>query len=209
MYERFTDRSRKVMQLANQAAVSLNHEYVGTEHILIGLLGEGSGVGANVLKNLGLDLNEVRLEVDKIVQAGPDVVTMGKLPQTPRAKKVLEYAIEDARTLKHNYVGTEHLLLGLLREKDGIAVQVLTNFGVSLDAVREEVMILLGIPSEETTRTALGDNERTARHERLVWSGVATPNKESRKLEEIKKIVELATDPMAALQAIKNLLNRE
>ena len=93
MYERFTDRARKVMQLANQEAQRFNHEYIGTEHILLGLVKEGSGVAANVLKNLEVDLRKIRLEVEKIVQSGPDMVTMGKLPQTPRAKKVVEYAI--------------------------------------------------------------------------------------------------------------------
>src|SRR5881296_466506 len=144
MYERFTDRARKVMQLANQEAQRLNHEYIGTEHILLGLVKEGSGVAANVLKNLDVDLRKIRLEVEKIVQAGPDMVTMGKLPQTPRAKKVIEYAIEEARQLNHNYVGTEHLLLGLLREHDGVAAQVLMNLGLRLEDVREEVLNLLG-----------------------------------------------------------------
>ena len=123
MYERFTDRARKVMQLANQEAQRFNHEYIGTEHILLGLVKEGSGVAANVLKNLDIDLRKIRLEVEKIVQSGPDMVTMGKLPQTPRAKKVIEYSIEEARNLNHNYVGTEHLLLGLLREQEGVAAE--------------------------------------------------------------------------------------
>ncbi|TWT61631.1 ATP-dependent Clp protease ATP-binding subunit [Rubinisphaera italica] len=144
MYERFTDRARKVMQLANQEAQRFNHEYIGTEHILLGLVKEGSGVAANVLKNLEVDLRKIRLEVEKIVQTGPDMVTMGKLPQTPRAKKVIEYAMEEARNLNHNYVGTEHLLLGLLREQEGVAAQVLMNLGMKLEDVREEVLNLLG-----------------------------------------------------------------
>ncbi|MCH2137737.1 MAG: ATP-dependent Clp protease ATP-binding subunit [Phycisphaerales bacterium] len=144
MFERLTDRARKVMALANQEAQRFNHEYIGTEHILLGLVKEGSGVGANVLKNLDIDLRKVRLEVEKLVKSGPEMVTMGKLPQTPRAKKVLEYAIEEARNLNHNYVGTEHLLLGLLREQDGVAAQVLMNLGVKLEEVREEVLNLLG-----------------------------------------------------------------
>jgi ATP-dependent Clp protease ATP-binding subunit ClpC len=144
MYERFTDRARKVMQLANQEAQRFNHEYIGTEHILLGLVKEGSGVAANVLKNLEVDLRKIRLEVEKIVQSGPDMVTMGKLPQTPRAKKVIEYAMEEARNLNHNYVGTEHLLLGLLREQEGVAAQVLMNLGLKLEDVREEVLNLLG-----------------------------------------------------------------
>ena len=144
MFERLTDRARKVMALANQEAQRFNHEYIGTEHILLGLVKEGSGVGANVLKHLEIDLRKVRLEVEKLVKSGPEMVTMGKLPQTPRAKKVIEYAIEEARSLNHNYVGTEHLLLGLLREQDGVAAQVLMNLGLKLEDVREEVLNLLG-----------------------------------------------------------------
>jgi len=149
MYERFTDRARKVMQLANQEAQRFNHEYIGTEHILLGLIKEGTGVAANVLRNLDIDLRKIRLEVEKLVQSGPDMVTMGKLPHTPRAKKVLEYAVEEARNLNHNYVGTEHLLLGLLREQEGVAAQVLMNLGVRLEDVREEVLNLLGHGSIE------------------------------------------------------------
>src|SRR5262245_17654687 len=144
MYERFTDRARKVMQLANQEAQRFNHEYIGTEHILLGLVKEGSGVAANVLKNLEVDLRKIRLEVEKLVQSGPEMVTMGKLPQTPRAKKVIEYSMEEARNLNHNYVGTEHILLGLLREQEGVAAQVLVNMGLKLEEVREEVLNLLG-----------------------------------------------------------------
>jgi len=144
MFERFTDRARKVMALANQEAQRFNHEYIGTEHVLLGLVKEGSGVGANVLKNLDVDIKKLRLEIEKLVKSGPDMVTMGKLPQTPRAKKVIEYAIEEARALNHNYVGTEHILLGLLRETEGIAAQVLMNLGLKLEDVRQEVLNLLG-----------------------------------------------------------------
>ncbi len=148
MYERFTDRARKVMQLANQEAQRLNHEYLGTEHVLLGLVKEGSGVAAWVLANLNVDLGAIRREAEKIVQSGPDMVTMGKMPQTPSTKKVIEYAIEEARNLNHNYVGTEHLLLGLLREQKGVAAQVLMNLGLKLEDVREEVLNLLGHGSE-------------------------------------------------------------
>jgi len=144
MYERFTDRARKVMQLANQEAQRFNHEYIGTEHMLLGLVKEGTGVAANVLKNLDVDLRKIRLEVEKLVQSGPEMITMGKLPQTPRAKKVIEYSMEEARQLAHNFVGTEHILLGLLREQEGVAAQVLMNLGMKLEDVREEVLNLLG-----------------------------------------------------------------
>jgi len=158
MYERFTDRARKVMQLANQEAQRFNHEYIGTEHVLLGLIKEGSGVAANVLKNLDVDLRKIRMEVEKLVQSGPDMVTMGKLPQTPRAKKVIEYSMEEARNLGHNYVGTEHILLGLLREQEGVAAQVLMNLGLKLEEVREEVLNLLGhgIESEGGERSPAG-----------------------------------------------------
>ncbi len=166
MYERFTDRARKVMQLANQEAQRFNHEYIGTEHILLGLIKEGSGVAANVLKNLDVDLRKIRLEVEKLVQSGPDMVTMGKLPQTPRAKKVIEYSMEEARNLNHNYVGTEHILLGLLREQEGVAAQVLMNLGLKLEDVREEVLNLLGHGVE-------GEGERGGRE----GGGESSPSK--------------------------------
>jgi ATP-dependent Clp protease ATP-binding subunit ClpC len=150
MYEKFTDRARKVMQLANQEAQRFNHEYIGTEHILLGLVKEGSGVAANVLKNLDVDLRKIRMEVENIVKSGPDMVTMGRLPQTPRARKVIEYSMEEARNLNHNYVGTEHILLGLLREQEGVAAQVLMNLNLKLEDVREEVLNLLGHGMEPT-----------------------------------------------------------
>ncbi|MBL4590584.1 MAG: NDP-hexose 4-ketoreductase, partial [Phycisphaerales bacterium] len=161
MFERFTDRARKVMALANQEAQRFNHEYIGTEHILLGLVKEGSGVGANVLKNLDVDLRKVRLEVEKLVRAGPEMVTMGRLPQTPRAKKVIEYAIEEARNLNHNYVGTEHILLGLLREHDGVAAQVLMNLGLKLEEVREEVLNLLGAGAENESEMSSGPSSES------------------------------------------------
>ena len=146
MYERFTDRARKVIQLAEHEAFRFNHEYIGTEHILLGLVKEGSGVAANVLKNLDIDLRKIRLEVEKIVQHGPAEAEWvgGRLPQNPYAKQAIEFAIEEARALNHNYVGTEHLLLGLVREPEGIAAQALSNLGLRLEDVRKEVLDLLG-----------------------------------------------------------------
>jgi len=171
MFERFTDRARKVMALANQEAQRFNHEYIGTEHVLLGLVKEGSGVGANVLRSLDIDLRKVRLEVEKLVKSGPDMVTMGKLPQTPRAKKVIEYAIEEARSLNHNYVGTEHMLLGLLREHDGVAAQVLMNLGLKLEEVRDGVLNLLGAGIEAEAGDGVGGGQRGER------SGKATKSK--------------------------------
>src|SRR6476619_5756317 len=168
MYERFTDRARKVMQIANQEAQRFNHEYIGTEHMLLGLIKEGSGVAANVLKNLDVDLRRVRREVERIVQTGPGGggIAVGQRPQTPRAKKVIEYAIDEARGLNHNYVGTEHLLLGLLREQEGVAAQVFMNLGLKLEDVREEVLNLLGhnpMATEEGGGSGAGSGERQAR----------------------------------------------
>jgi ATP-dependent Clp protease ATP-binding subunit ClpC len=159
MYERFTDRARKVMQLANQEAQRFNHEYIGTEHMLLGLVKEGTGVAANVLKNLDVDLRKIRLEVEKLVQSGPEMITMGKLPQTPRAKKVIEYSMEEARNLNHSFVGTEHLLLGLLREQEGVAAQVLLNLDIKLEDVREEVLNLLGSGLEGAEGSERGGRE--------------------------------------------------
>src|SRR4051812_17509880 len=144
MFDRFTDRARKVMGLARQEAQRFNHQYIGTEHILLGLIQEGSGVAANVLRNLDVDPEKIRVEVEKIVQDGPTMATLGQLPFTPRAKKVLELASEEATNLRHNYIGTEHLLLGLIRENEGVAAQVLMNLGLKLEEVREEVLELLG-----------------------------------------------------------------
>ncbi len=148
MYERFTDRARKIMKLANQEAQRFNHEYIGTEHILLGLVGEGSGVGVNVLKNLDVDLRKIHFEVEKLVQRGPNKVSMGRLPQTPRAKKVIEHAMKAARDLGHNYVGTEHVLLGLFCERETVAAQILMNLGLRLENVRAEVLALLGAASK-------------------------------------------------------------
>ena len=149
MFDRFTERARKVMSLARQEAQRFNHDYIGTEHILLGLVQEGSGVAAHVLKNLEVEPKKIRLEVEKIVKNGTNMVTMGQLPFTPRAKKVLELALEEAQNLGHNYIGTEHLLLGLIRENEGIAAQVLLNLGTKLEEVREEVLELLGADQGE------------------------------------------------------------
>lgn len=143
MYERFTDIARKTMQLANMEAQRFNHEYIGTEHLLLGLIKEGSGVAASVLKNLNMDLRKIRHEVEKIVHSGPDTVTMGRLPQTPNAKKVIEYAIKKAVELQHNYVGTEHILLGLLRVEEAVAAQVLMQLGLTLEGTRAAIRKLL------------------------------------------------------------------
>ncbi len=153
MYERFTDRARKVMQLANQEAERFHHEYIGTEHMLLGLIREGTGVGATVLRNLGVDLQHIVLEVEnlieKLILSSPKLSLPRKLPHTPRAKMAAEQAMNEARSLKHKTVGTEHLLLGLLYEKEGLAAVVLMNLGVTLEKARAEVRNLAASPTEQ------------------------------------------------------------
>jgi ATP-dependent Clp protease ATP-binding subunit ClpC len=144
MFNRFTERARKVIILAKEEARRFNHDYIGTEHILLGLIREGEGVAAAVLQKLEVSLENIRLEIEKLVQPGPTTQIIGDIPFTPRAKKALELAAEEARSLGHNYIGTEHLLLGLIREGEGIASQVLLNLGMDLNSVRNEVMGLLG-----------------------------------------------------------------
>ncbi|MBI1976804.1 MAG: AAA family ATPase, partial [Candidatus Omnitrophica bacterium] len=144
MFNRFTERARKVVLLAKEEAKRFNHDYIGTEHVLLGLIREGEGVAAAVLQKLGLSPDNIRLEVEKLVQPGPATMVSGDIPFTPKAKKVIELAMDEARALGHNYIGTEHLLLGLIREGEGVASQVLLNMGLDLNKVRNEVMNLLG-----------------------------------------------------------------
>jgi ATP-dependent Clp protease ATP-binding subunit ClpC len=140
MFEKFTNRAKQVIKLAKKEAQRMNHNYLGTEHLLLGLLKLGQGVAVNVLRNLNLDFDTVRAEVEKLVGYGPEIQVYGDPALTGRVKKVFEYANEEATTLNHNYVGTEHLLLGLLRQTDGVAAQVLENLNVNLKEVRKEVL---------------------------------------------------------------------
>jgi ATP-dependent Clp protease ATP-binding subunit ClpC len=140
----FTDRVRKVLAMAREEAIRLQHDYVGTEHILLGLIKEGEGVAAAVLTNLNVDLEQINERIEEAVRKGKATIALGELPYTSRAKKVLEYAMAEARELNHSYVGTEHLLLGLLREEKGIAAQVLNSLGVTLEDARAETLKLLG-----------------------------------------------------------------
>ncbi len=144
MFNRFTERARKVIVYAKEEARRFNHDYIGTEHLLLGLIREGEGVAAAVLQKLGLDLETIRLEVEKLVQPGPQTQVLGDIPFTPRSKKALELSAEEARALGHNYIGTEHLLLGLVKEGEGMAYRVLLNLGLDLGKLRNEVMELLG-----------------------------------------------------------------
>ena len=151
----FTERTRKVLAMAQEEAIRLRHEYMGTEHILLGLIREGEGVAAAVLQNLNVDLDEIQQKIEETVKKGKAAQATGPdLPYTSRAKKVLELAMSEARELNHSYVGTEHLLLGLLREEKGIAAQVLTDAGVNLEAARAETLRLLGTEMPQGGATA-------------------------------------------------------
>ena len=149
MFERFTEKAIKVIMLAQEEARRLGHNFVGTEQILLGLIGEGTGVAAKVLKSMGVNLKDARIEVEKIIGRGSGFVAV-EIPFTPRAKRVLELSLEEARQLGHNYIGTEHLLLGLIREGEGVAARVLENLGVDLAKVRTQVIRMLGETAEVT-----------------------------------------------------------
>jgi ATP-dependent Clp protease ATP-binding subunit ClpC len=141
-FDKFTERARKVLSLAQEEAQRFNHNYIGTEHLLLGLVREGDGVAAKVLSNLGVELNKVRSAVEFIIGRG-DRIVLGDIGLTPRAKKVIELAVDEARRLNHHYIGTEHLLLGLVREGEGIAAGVLESLGVNLEKVRTQTIQVL------------------------------------------------------------------
>jgi ATP-dependent Clp protease ATP-binding subunit ClpC len=166
VFERFTDRARRVVVLAQEEARMLNHNYIGTEHILLGLIHEGQGVAARALEALGISLEQVRKDVEELIgEGGSD--SPSHIPFTPRAKKVLELALREALQLGHNYIGTEHILLGLVREGEGVGAQVLRHRGASLDAIRVEVSSLLTGYQEEAATGTPEQPEATAHDEPL------------------------------------------
>ena len=146
MFERFTERARQVIVLAQDEARLLKHNYIGTEHLLLGLLREEEGIAARVLESLDIDLETVRAQVARVVGEGDEAAT-GQVPFTPRAKKVLELALREARSLRHNYIGTEHILLGVARENEGVAARILLDLGADAEKVGHEVVRLLGGPA--------------------------------------------------------------
>ena len=172
----FTDRVRKVLAMAREEAIRLQHDYVGTEHILLGLIREGEGVAAAVLQHLSVDLEQIHERVEESVRKGKATIALGELPYTSRAKKVLEFAMKEARELTHSYVGTEHLLLGLLREEKGIAAQVLNSLGVTLDEARGETLKVLGTDVTPSEPTGVGVGEEVS----SVSSGSAKGDKKSK-----------------------------
>ncbi len=153
MFERFTDRARRVVVLAQEEARELNHNYIGTEHLLLGIVRDGEGVGAMALQALGVSLGDVRRQVIEIVGVGSQTPS-GHVPFTPRGKKVLELALREALQMGHDYIGTEHIVLGLVREEEGVAAQVLVQQGLTLEAVREQVLRQLSEISGEQVEAA-------------------------------------------------------
>nr|QUE29260.1 ClpC [Erythrotrichia welwitschii] len=160
MFERFTEKAIKVIMLAQEEARRLGHNFVGTEQILLGLIGEGTGIAAQVLKSMNVNLKDARIEVEKIIGRGSGFVAV-EIPFTPRAKRVLELSLEEARQLGHNYIGTEHLLMGLVREGEGVAARVLENLGVNVSSIRAEVIQMLGENSESTVSNNSGGQARS------------------------------------------------
>ncbi len=156
MFERFTERARQVVVLAQDEARELRHNYIGTEHLLLGLLREEEGLAARVLASLGITVEEVRAQLARIVGPG-DETTTGQIPFTPRAKKVLELALREALSLGHNYIGTEHILLGVVRENEGVGARILLSFGADAETVRNEIIRLLSGPGRQVEGGAFGD----------------------------------------------------
>src|SRR5947199_3232434 len=163
MFERFTDRARRVVVLAQEEARMLNHNYIGTEHILLGLIHEGEGVAARALESLGISLEAVRQQVEDIIGQGQQAPS-GHIPFTPRANKVLELASQEGLQLGHNYIGTEHILLGLIREGEGVAAQILVKLGADLARARAQVLqVLSGFTPSESPETAPAEPPRCPR----------------------------------------------
>jgi len=184
MFERFTDRARRVVVLAQEEARMLDHSYIGTEHILLGLIREGEGVAAKALESLGISLDAVRQQVEEIIGRGQHAPS-GHIPFTPRAKKVLELSLRESLQLGHNYIGTEHILLGLIREGDGVAAQVLATLGADLNRVRQQVIQLLHGRVQPKDASAVADDlrarlvsvaARLAAIERRLGDGAAEAN---------------------------------
>ena len=181
MFDKFTNRAKQVIKLAKKEAQRLNHNYLGTEHVLLGLLKLGQGIAVNVLRNLNLDYETIRNEVERIVGFGPEIQVYGDPALTGKVKKVFEFANEEATNLNHNYVGTEHLLLALLRQTDGVAAQVLENLNVNLKEIRKEIL-----------------KELETFNLQLPPMGVGTNNTNNQRQQERQAA---ATDKMPALKA--------
>lgn len=182
MYEKFTNKAREAIKCAKKEAERLNHDYIGTEHILLGIVKEGTGIAFNVLENFELDYDKIKNAVEKLAKPSPDTVTVGEIPFTPRAKKVLDYGIEEAKKLEHDYIGTEHLLLGLLRETEGIAIQSLSALGIKVSDIRKEVLRFLEkdddtITDSASTSTPQANATSEGKQPKKQQSASASPSK--------------------------------
>jgi len=194
MFERFTEKAIKVIMLAQEEARRLGHNFVGTEQILLGLIGEGTGIGPKVLKAMGVNLKDARQEVEKIIGRGSGFVAV-EIPFTPRAKRVLELSLEEARQLGHNYIGTEHLLLGLIREGEGVAARVLENLGVDLSKVRSQIIRSLG----DNTDVSNGNNANRSKTPTLEEFGTNLTQKATEgrldpvvgRAKEIERVIQI------------------
>src|ERR1700756_2443955 len=196
MFERFTDRARRVVVLAQEEARMLNHNYIGTEHILLGLIHEGEGVAAKALESLGISLEAVRQQVEEIIGQGQQAPS-GHIPFTPRAKKVLELSLREALQLGHNYIGTEHILLGLIREGEGVAAQVLVRLGADLNRVRAEVIKLVHGGHGEAER-AVGHRPSPAIREVLLRDVQSALRSIEKRLTAIERHLGMTERPAAA-----------
>ena len=219
MFERFTDRARRVVVLAQEEARMLYHDYIGTEHILLGLVHEGEGVAAKALESLGISLEAVRQQVEEIIGQGQEIPS-GHIPFTPRAKKVLELSLREALQLGHDYIGTEHILLGLIREGDGVAAQVLIRLGADLNRVRQQVIQLIrgqqppghqpageGAPVPEVQARLDAIEGRLAAVEQRVGTGPDTSDLDEQ-IAQVRREKESAVDAHDYEQAAA-LRNRE
>ena len=180
MFERFTERARQVVVLAQDEARALKHNYIGTEHILLGLLREEEGLAARVLESLDITVEEVRAQVARIVGQG-DEVTTGQIPFTPRAKKVLELALREALSLGHNYIGTEHILLGLVRENEGVAARILLDFDADAEKIRNEIIRMLSGPGRRQAGAGGGPAARSRSPRSSSTSSAATSRSRRRR----------------------------
>ena len=181
MFERFTERARQVVVLAQDEARALKHNYIGTEHILLGLLREEEGLAARVLDSLDITVEDVRANVARIVGQGEEVTT-GQIPFTPRAKKVLELALREALSLGHNYIGTEHILLGLVRENEGVAARILLDFDADAEKIRNEIIRMLSGPGR---RQGQGQGQGTAQSSGAGPGGAAAASAEAKKSSKL------------------------
>lgn len=204
MFDRFTDRAKRVLSFARQSALAFNHDYIGTEHILVGLADEGQGVAANVLLIYNIDSVMLRNEVERIVKPSERPVDpTQQLPFTPHAKKVLELAMDEAANkLKHNYIGTEHLLLGLIAENEGIAAQILINAGCKLDELREEVLRFLGVEEVEKEKKPVDDYSAFMRQRHDVVAAVK-PREGEGVLGAVLRVAESLDAAIRTLQDIR------